>query len=278
MKKWFKITINCMILILLFSLILPSYASAELDSSETEVDKYWKYENGDLGLLSVPRTSNLSGYVNTSSGLQIYDEVVFDDPYLIDNTSSEDLNYNDTDNLSSYSKIEFEDTTSPIDSEDNYLELSKAYDWITPALKAATYVVGAKIYVRQYLKETTKKILVRNGKLAGKSHPKTNVKFTKNGFPKFEHKYQVKLPKAYWKSSNTRQFNWANERLKRKIEINSIYSNKFTVYQQLEIRSGKTPSGYVWHHHERTGYLQLVDKNVHKRTGHTGGKSIWGSL
>jgi len=34
----------------------------------------------------------------------------------------------------------------------------------------------------------------------------------------------------------------------------------------------------VWHHHEKTGRLQLVDKNLHDKTGHTGGKAIWGSL
>lgn len=41
---------------------------------------------------------------------------------------------------------------------------------------------------------------------------------------------------------------------------------------------GKTPRGYVWHHHQDTGKLQLVNKTIHQKTGHTGGKSIWGKL
>ena len=35
-------------------------------------------------------------------------------------------------------------------------------------------------------------------------------------------------------------------------------------------------SGYTWHHNQEEGVLQLVDKNVHEQTGHTGGRSIWG--
>lgn len=40
--------------------------------------------------------------------------------------------------------------------------------------------------------------------------------------------------------------------------------------------AGETPDGYVWHHNEQPGEMQLVDENVHSRTGHTGGYSIWG--
>ncbi|WP_458106032.1 HNH endonuclease [Bacillus sp. PK3-037] len=30
--------------------------------------------------------------------------------------------------------------------------------------------------------------------------------------------------------------------------------------------------------HENTGRLQLVNRTIHEKTGHTDGKSIWGSL
>ena len=47
--------------------------------------------------------------------------------------------------------------------------------------------------------------------------------------------------------------------------------------EQLDdIKRGHTPRGYTWHHSEEPGKLQLVDKEIHKRTGHTGGRAIWG--
>ncbi|MFB8734335.1 HNH endonuclease [Bacillus sp. SL00103] len=46
----------------------------------------------------------------------------------------------------------------------------------------------------------------------------------------------------------------------------------------IDINHNKTPRGYVWHHHENTGKLQLVNKQIHKKTGHTGGKSYMGKI
>ena len=47
--------------------------------------------------------------------------------------------------------------------------------------------------------------------------------------------------------------------------------------EQLEqIENGDTPDGYTWHHNEETGRMQLVDSEIHAKTGHTGGRSIWG--
>ncbi|WXB95020.1 HNH endonuclease (plasmid) [Bacillus sp. FJAT-52991] len=63
------------------------------------------------------------------------------------------------------------------------------------------------------MKKTTKKIRIRNGHLAGKQHPVTGVKFSKNGFPIFQSKYTLTLPKELYKSSNSKQFKHANKRL-----------------------------------------------------------------
>jgi len=32
-----------------------------------------------------------------------------------------------------------------------------------------------------------------------------------------------------------------------------------------------TPEGYTWHHHQDRGLMQLVDTEVHAKTGHNGG-------
>lgn len=38
----------------------------------------------------------------------------------------------------------------------------------------------------------------------------------------------------------------------------------------------KTPEGMTWHHSHKYGEMQLVDQELHRKTGHVGGWSIWG--
>jgi hypothetical protein len=33
----------------------------------------------------------------------------------------------------------------------------------------------------------------------------------------------------------------------------------------------KTPEGYTWHHHQDGKTMQLVPRDIHSQTGHTGG-------
>jgi len=73
--------------------------------------------------------------------------------------------------------------------------------WLLPAAKAVVKSQGGKKVVKQFLKKTTKWIKVVNGKLAGKKHPKTGVKYNKNGFPVFPRQYQSTLPTSYLKST-----------------------------------------------------------------------------
>lgn len=35
-----------------------------------------------------------------------------------------------------------------------------------------------------------------------------------------------------------------------------------------------TPEGYTWHHHQDGTTMQLVPKDIHRQTGHTGGFSL----
>ncbi|MBN2910989.1 HNH endonuclease [Polycladomyces sp. WAk] len=39
---------------------------------------------------------------------------------------------------------------------------------------------------------------------------------------------------------------------------------------------GEDPVGYVWHHHQEEGFMQLVKSRVHGYVRHTGGRQIWG--
>uniref|UniRef100_UPI0013C303B3 HNH endonuclease n=2 Tax=Bacteria TaxID=2 RepID=UPI0013C303B3 len=69
------------------------------------------------------------------------------------------------------------------------------------------------------------------------------------------------------------QFKTAIGKLAQEIENNPDLQKKFTPEQLEQIKYGETPDGYVWHHSEQPGVLQLVDKDLHDKSGHTGGRN-----
>ena len=50
----------------------------------------------------------------------------------------------------------------------------------------------------------------------------------------------------------------------------------FSESQLRQLEKGQTPTGFVWHHDVVPGVMQLVDADIHGKTGHTGGYAIWG--
>lgn len=93
----------------------------------------------------------------------------------------------------------------------------------------------------------------RNGHLAGSTHPVTGVPFDKNGYPDFSAHRHPSVPDV-------------------RIELSG---NRTTDFARANKMAGldSTPSGYTWHHHQDTGLMQLIDRSVHAKTGHTGGFS-----
>ena len=51
---------------------------------------------------------------------------------------------------------------------------------------------------------------------------------------------------------------------------------KFSSRDIKVISQGDTPNKYTWHHHQDKGKLELVDREIHSKTSHIGGYSIWG--
>lgn len=143
----------------------------------------------------------------------------------------------------------------------------------TPPVHAKTRTHNGKKQVQATRNNSTKWLNIKNGKLAGKKHPKTKVKFNKDGFPIFKSYGSITLPSKYLKSSNSTQFKYSNLTLAK----NKDALKKFNKDQRKQIKEGKTPEKYTWHHHQTRGYMQLVNTKIHKKTGHTGGKSIWGT-
>lgn len=99
-------------------------------------------------------------------------------------------------------------------------------------------------------------------------------------FPVFHSAFDVQLPEDLEKASNAKQFKECNKQLKEAVQSAPDLRKQFTSEQLEDIDDGKTPEGYVWHHNEETGKMQLVKIEDHDRTqggaAHTGGKALWG--
>lgn len=137
----------------------------------------------------------------------------------------------------------------------------------------------------------TRYVITRNESLEGDNHPITGVPFERktvevNGeniegvFPVFDAIYEAKLPKDMYEKSDREQFKECNNQLYKDIEQYPVLKNQFNEEQLEQIKDGTidgaAPDGYVWHHNEEAGKMQLVDFETHAKTGHTGGRSIWG--
>lgn len=96
-------------------------------------------------------------------------------------------------------------------------------------------------------------------------------------FPKFDSKFETRLPKELRTASDTEQFKYCTQKLAEQIEKNPELAKQFT-QRQLEQIQNREPriSGLTWHHNEIPGKLQLIDADIHSRCRHTGGRSIWG--
>jgi RHS repeat-associated protein len=97
---------------------------------------------------------------------------------------------------------------------------------------------------------------IRNKHLAGGVHPKTGVPFDADGFPDFSaHLYSGGVNDVIITPGINRAADFAA-------------ANKAAGYAE-------TPAGFSWHHHQVTGRMQLVERKVHRDTGHTGWWSLY---
>lgn len=98
-------------------------------------------------------------------------------------------------------------------------------------------------------------------------------------FPKFDSAFDTELSPDNYKSKAYAKE--CNAKLKEAIENDRELRNKFTPEQIKDIEEGRTPTGYVWHHNEEPGKMQLVKREDHDRViggaAHTGGNSLWGA-
>lgn len=95
-------------------------------------------------------------------------------------------------------------------------------------------------------------------------------------FPEFDSEFDAQLDPEDYEKSDAYHKKEANAQLKEAIEKDPSLAEQFTPEQLEQIQDGRTPRGYVWHHNEQPGKLQLVDANTHQQVRHTGGRAIWG--
>ena len=98
------------------------------------------------------------------------------------------------------------------------------------------------------------------------------------GDTQFDPLVNIVLPKELYKADFNDQKKECLEQLQSKLK--NPFSNLrdyFTEDQIDDIMHGIQPDGFTWHHNEKEGLMQLVKTDIHDKTGHTGGMSIWGN-
>lgn len=86
------------------------------------------------------------------------------------------------------------------------------------------------------------------------------------------------LDPSDYKKPREVQFRILNKKLYHKIQKIPELQQKFGLTDQevAKLKKGKKPRRLTWHHHQEPGRMELVDKDIHADTGHTGGQKIWG--
>lgn len=129
----------------------------------------------------------------------------------------------------------------------------------------------------------------KNGAWIDENHPVTGVPFEEKSvyhdgqfyagnFPVFEARFEAELTENQYLLSDQTHIQEANLQLYHAIQTNPALADTLGL-NQTEInglQSSGAPEGYTWHHHEEPGKLELIDEEIHKQTGHTGGREIWG--
>ncbi|WP_375766058.1 HNH endonuclease [Archangium gephyra] len=110
---------------------------------------------------------------------------------------------------------------------------------------------------------------------------KHTLEFDAEGFPRFETQFETLLDDIHIGSGRPAQhFRAANARLAQAIEADPALARQLGLSPadvELLRVSDAPPQGYLWHHHQDVGRMQLIQRVLHKLSlPHTGGMAIWG--
>jgi hypothetical protein len=117
-----------------------------------------------------------------------------------------------------------------------------------------------------------------NVKLAGQTHPKTNIVFDQRGMPVFDDvaRFDTRISMEIASiQSRDRHMRAATRNLRDEIQAGRVSPDLFTPKQLRQIQAGKPRiEGLTWHHHQDKARLQLVPIECHD-TNHVGGMHLW---
>lgn len=118
---------------------------------------------------------------------------------------------------------------------------------------------------------------------AGKTlaNGRDTVRFDENGFAEFDVRFEMILDESHIGSGRADiHSRAANQRLHEAISADPKLGRELGLSLEeiaLLPRSTGPPNGYVWHHHQDVGRMQLITKGAHELARpHTGGMAIWG--
>jgi len=119
----------------------------------------------------------------------------------------------------------------------------------------------------------------KNVKLAGKRHPVTGIVFDERGFPIFDGvaEFDTRIANDVVSvMDRDHHMIAATAQLDEAIQRAEVGAMKFSQEQLAAIRAHKARvPGYIWHHHQHRGRMQLVPRDIHDATGHAGGFKTW---
>ncbi len=133
-------------------------------------------------------------------------------------------------------------------------------------------------YPGQVTSHTVLKPNIRNAKLAGSSHPVTGVPFDERGFPIFDKymKYETRITQTIEKRDFILHMREATRSLREALDRGSVSKTLFNEHQLAAIQKGRAQiPDFTWHHHQESGRMQLIPKDIHTSTGHVGGNQTW---
>ena len=140
-------------------------------------------------------------------------------------------------------------------------------------------------------KSNNVQVFCRKEDLAGMTHPVTGIPYERfivtysDGItkevvaPRFPTDFTATLPKEMFTAKERikgGQFEECTRQLRDLLNSNPRLKKIFTPEQIDQIEHLITPRGYTWHHEPEEGKISLVNTLLHKKTGHTGGRNLWG--